>query len=140
MIRQLVALSFRVTILEAERPRTTKTVAQNPEPAARSSPSGVKAPAPPSFHGASDVYTVNNFVDALDTYFELVGMREPVQKSCFTLVLLESKACTWFMVQGYSFDKDGNVLEWHKLREMLLMTFCPADFEHMVRKRLQAAK
>ena len=76
MIRQFVALSSKVAILEAERPRTTRAETQNPTPEVRGLPNGVKAPAPPSFHGASDGDTVKNFVDALDTYFELVGMRD----------------------------------------------------------------
>ena len=76
MIRQLVALSSKVAVLEAERPRTTRAETQNPMPEVRGLPNGVKAPAPPSFHGASDGDTVKNFVDALDTYFELVGMRD----------------------------------------------------------------
>ena len=76
MIRQLVALSSKVAILEAERPRTPRAETQNPVPEVRGLPNGVKAPAPPSFHGASDGDTVKNFVDALDTYFELVGMRD----------------------------------------------------------------
>ena len=76
MIRQLVALSSKVAILESERPRAARAETQNPAPEVCSLPNGVKAPAPPSFHGASDGDTVNNFVDALDTYFELVGMRD----------------------------------------------------------------
>ena len=40
-----------------------------------------------------------------------VGMRDPVQKAHFALVLLEGKAHTWFTVQGYSFDKLGDTLE-----------------------------
>ena len=95
-------------------------------------PSGVKAPAPPSFHGASDGDTIKNFVDALDTYFKLVGMDD--------LVLLKGKARTWFTVQGYSFDEFGGALEWPELHETLLMTFCPADFERVVRNKLQAVK
>ena len=78
MIRQLVALSSKVAVLEAERPRAARAETQDPAPAVRGLPSGVKAPAPPSFHGASDGDTVKNFVDALDTYFELVGMRDEV--------------------------------------------------------------
>ena len=78
MIRQLVALSSKVAFLEAERPRAARAETQDPAPAVRGLASGVKAPAPPSFHGASDGDTVKNFVDALDTYFELVGMRELV--------------------------------------------------------------
>ena len=70
MIRQVVVLPYKVAVLEAERPRTTRAETQNPVPEVRSSPSGVKAPAPPSFHGASDGHTVKNFIDALDTYFE----------------------------------------------------------------------
>ena len=76
MIRQLVALSSKVAIVEAERPRATRPETQNPAPDVFGLPNGVKAPAPPSFHGASDGDTVKNFVDALDTYFELVGMRD----------------------------------------------------------------
>ena len=76
MIRQLVALSSKVTILESERPRAARAETQNPAPEVRGLPNVVKAPAPPSFHGASDGDTVKNFVDALDTYFELVGMRD----------------------------------------------------------------
>ena len=44
------------------------------------------------------------------------------------------------MVQGYSFDKFGDMLEWPELRETLLMMFRPADFERMARKKLQAVK
>ena len=70
MIRQLVALSSKVAVLEAERPRTARAETQNPAPEVRGLPSRAKAPALPSFHGASDDNTVKNFVDALDTYFE----------------------------------------------------------------------
>ena len=76
MIRQLVALSSKVAILEAEHPRNTRAETQKPAPEVRGLPNGVKAPAPPSFHGASDGNTVKNFVDALDIYFKLVGMRD----------------------------------------------------------------
>ena len=75
---QLVALSSKVAVLEAERPRATRAETQNPAPEVRGLPNGVKAPAPPSFHGASDADIVKSFVDALDTYFELVGMRDLV--------------------------------------------------------------
>ena len=44
------------------------------------------------------------------------------------------------MVQGYSFNEFGDALEWPELREMLLMTLCPADFERVARKKLQAVK
>ena len=60
MIRQLVALSSKVAILEAERPRTTRAETQNPTPEVRGLPNGVIAPAPPSFHGTSDGDTVKN--------------------------------------------------------------------------------
>ena len=70
MIRQLVVLSYKVAVLEDERPRIARAETQNPAPEVRGLPSGVKAPAPPSFHGASDGDTVKNFIDALDTYFK----------------------------------------------------------------------
>ena len=70
MIRQLIALSSKVAVLEAERPRAARAATQEPAPEVRGLCSGVKAPVPPSFHGASDGDTIKNFVDALDTYFE----------------------------------------------------------------------
>ena len=78
MIRQLVTLSSKVAVLESERPRAARAETQNPAPEVHGLPSRVKAPPPPSFHGASDGDTVKNFVDVLDTYFELVGMRDLV--------------------------------------------------------------
>ena len=54
--------------------------------------------------------------------------------------MLEGKARTWFTVQDYSFDEDGDALEWIELRETLLSTFRPADFERVARKKLQAVK
>ena len=69
MIRQLVVLSSKVAVLEAERPRTTRAETQNPVPEVRNLPSKIKAPEPPSFHGASDGDTIKNLIDALDTYF-----------------------------------------------------------------------
>ena len=128
MIKQFVALSSKVVVLEAEHPTAARAETQAPVSDAHSLPSGVKAPAPPSFPGASDANTVKNFVDALDTYFELVGMSDLVCKVCLALVLLEGKACTWFTVQGYCFCKDGNTLEWLELHETLLMVFCPEHF------------
>ena len=78
MIRQLVALSSKVSILECECPRAARAETQNPAPEVCGLPSRVKAPPPPSFHGASDGHTVKNFVDALDTYCKVVGMRDLV--------------------------------------------------------------
>ena len=78
MIRQLAALSSKVALLEAERPRVTRAETKNPAPEMRSLPNGVKAPVPSSFHGASDGDTVKNFVYALDTDFELAGIRDLV--------------------------------------------------------------
>ena len=78
MTRQLVALSSKVAVLEAERPKATRAETQNPGPEVRGLLNGVKAPAPPSFHDATDGDMVKNFIDALDNYFELVGMRDLV--------------------------------------------------------------
>ena len=78
MIRQLVALLSKVAVLEAKRPKATRAETQNPVPEVHSLPSGVKAPAQPSFHSASDGDMVKNFIDNLDAYSELVGMRDLV--------------------------------------------------------------
>ena len=71
-------MSSKVTILESECPRAARAETQNPAPEVHGLPSGVKAPPPPSFHSDSDGDSIKNFVDALDTYFELVGMRDLV--------------------------------------------------------------
>ena len=78
MIRQLLALPSKVAILETEHLKATRVETENPTPEVRGLPSGVTAPPPPSFHGASDGDTVKNFVDAPDTYFESVGMKDLV--------------------------------------------------------------
>ena len=78
MIRHLVDLLSKVAVLEAERPKATRAETQNPAPEVRGLPNGVKAPAPPSLHGASDGDTVKNFVDALNTCFKLVDTRDLV--------------------------------------------------------------
>ena len=70
MIRQLITLSSNVAVLESEHPRAARAETQNPAPEVCGLPSGVKAPPPPSFHGASDEDTVKNFIDAIDTYLE----------------------------------------------------------------------
>ena len=67
-------------------------------------------------------------------------MRDLVQKACFALVLLKGKACTWFTIQGYSFDEFGGTLEWPELHKMLQMAFCPADFKSVAREKLQTVK
>ena len=125
-----------MTLLEAERPRAGSPAPQVPVPKSWGLTNGVKAPALPSFHSASDGDTAKNFVDALDTYFELAGMRDLVQKAHFVSVLLEGKAHTWFMVQDSSFDEDGDMLEWIKLHKMVLTKFCPANIEHVTRTKL----
>ena len=81
-------------------------------------PPGVKAPVPASFHGACDGDSVKNFIDSVDTYFALVGMRGGIQKARFASVLLEGKARTWFTVQGFVFDDDNDdmPLTWHELK------------------------
>ena len=76
MIRQLVALSSKVAVLEFEHPRATRAATQEPAPEVCGLPSGLKAPAPPSFHDASDGDIIKNFVDALDMCFKLVGMKD----------------------------------------------------------------
>ena len=105
LIRQVVSLSSKVAVLES-RQRTTLPV-QPQEPVGGNSglPAGVKAPVPASFNGACDGDSVMNFVNSVNTYFDLVGMHGCIQKTRFASVLLEGKAHTWFMVQGFAFDE-----------------------------------
>lgn len=76
LIRQLVALSSKVAVLESEGRRVAF---ERPEASAPrvGLPHGVKAPTPAPFHGANDGDSVKNFVEACDTYFELVGLNNP---------------------------------------------------------------
>ena len=133
-------LFSKVAVLEAERPRAASLALQAPVSEVQDLPNGVKALAPPSVHGVSGGDMVKVFVDALDTNFELVGLKDSVYKTGFASVFFESKLCTWFTLQGYFFDENRDALERIELSEMLLMMFYPADFERMAREILQAVK
>ena len=67
-------------------------------------------------------------------------MRGGIQKARFASVLLEGKARTWFMVQGFAFneEEDDIPLIWHVLKQQLLMYFWPADYKRVARNKLLA--
>ena len=140
LIRQVVALSFKVAVLESSQRPIPPAQPQEPVGSTSGLPPGVKAPVPASFNGACDGDSVKGFVDSVDTYFDLVRMRGGIQKARIASILLEGKARTCFTVQGFAFnDKDDNIpLTWHVLKQQLLMHFQPADYKRVARKKLLA--
>ena len=98
----------------------------------------MKAPLPAAFNGATDGDSVKNFVDSLEVYFELVDLKSEKQRARFASVLLTGKARTWYAVQDYDFDDLDSPLTWEILREDLLTTFRPADYQRVARKKLMA--
>ena len=77
LIRQVVQLSSKVALLEHQGRRAAFDGGETQADLA-GLPRGVKAPTPPAFNGATDGDTVKNFADALDAYFDLVGMTDQV--------------------------------------------------------------
>ena len=136
LIRQVVALSSKVAVLESRQRATPPSQPQEPVGSTSGLPPEVKAPVPASINGAYDGDSVKNFVDSVDTYFGLVGMRGGIHKARFASVLVKGKARTCFMVQGFALnDKDDDIsLTWHVLKQQLLMHFRPADYKRLARK------
>ena len=50
------------------------------------------------FGGKMDGTTVSRFVHQLDTYFELVDLKDDSKRGQIAVMLLESSAYTWYSV------------------------------------------
>lgn len=99
-------------------------------------PKGVKVPVPDPFKGSADGDSVQNFLEAMETYFKLVNMEDSTQRARYTSTLLTEKARTWYSTQGYREDS----LQWHHLKSDLLKAFRPPDYARVARKKLVATK
>ena len=76
-----------------------------------------------------DGTTVSRFVHQLDTYFDLVDLKDDSKRGQIAVTLLEGPAHTWYSVQG-------NVTGWTRLRTALLGYFKPADYTYKTRQAL----
>ena len=69
LIRQVIALSSKVAVLESRQRATPPAQPQKPVGSTSGLPPVVKATVPASFNGACDGDSMKNFVDGVDTYF-----------------------------------------------------------------------
>ena len=65
----------------------------------------------------------------MDTYFDLVDLKDDSKRGQIAVTLLERLAYTWYSVQG-------NVTGWVRLKAALLGYFTPADFTCKTRQAL----
>ena len=65
----------------------------------------------------------------MDTYFDLVDLKDDSKQSQIAVTLLEWLAYTWYNVQG-------NVTGWVRLKVTLLGYFKPADYAYKTRQAL----
>ena len=76
-----------------------------------------------------DGTTVSRFVHQLDTYFDLVDLKDDPKRGQIAVTLLEGSEYTWYSVQG-------NVTGWVRLKAALLGYFKPADYAYKTRQSL----
>ena len=92
-------------------------------------PAAVKPSLPATFGGKMDGTTVSRFVHQLDTYFDLVDLKDDSKRGQIAVTLLEGPAYTWYSVQG-------NVTGWARLKAALLGYFKPANYAYKTRQAL----
>ena len=65
----------------------------------------------------------------MDTYFDLVDLKDDSKRGHIAVTLLEGPAYTWYSIQG-------NVTSWVRLKAALLGYFNPADYAYKTRQAL----
>ena len=65
----------------------------------------------------------------MDTYFDLVDLKDASRRGQIAVTLLEGPVYTWYSVQG-------NVTSWVRLKAALLGYFKPADYAYKTRQAL----
>ena len=65
----------------------------------------------------------------MDTYFDLVDLKDDSKRVQIAVTLLEGPAYTWYIIQG-------NVTGWVRLKAALLDYFKPADYTYKTRQAL----
>ena len=73
--------------------------------------------------------SVSRFVHQLETYFDLLDLKDDSKRGQIAVTLLEGLAYTWYSVQG-------NVTGWVSLEGALLGYFKPADYAYKTRQAL----
>ena len=76
--------------------------------------------------------SVQNFVNALDNYYDLMNLRGSNQQARYAEALLTDKACTQFAIQSY----DLQTLVQNTLKSDLLVQFRPADYMQQAHQQL----
>ena len=76
-----------------------------------------------------DGTTVSRFFHQLDTYFDLVDLKDNSKRGQIAVALLEGSAYTWCSVQG-------NITGWVRLKAALLGYFKPVDYAYKTRQPL----
>ena len=92
-------------------------------------PAAVKPSLLAVFGGKIDGTTVSRFVHQLDTYFDLVDLKDDSKQGQIAVTLLEGSVYTWYSVQG-------NVTGWGRLKAALLGYFKPANYTYKTRQAL----
>ena len=92
-------------------------------------PVAVKPSLPATFGGKIDGTTVSRFVHPLDTYFDLVDLKDDSKRGQIAVTLLEGPAYTWHSIQG-------NITGWVRLNAALLGYFKPADYAYKTKQSL----
>ena len=65
----------------------------------------------------------------MDTYFDLVGLKDDSKRGQIAVTLLEGLVYTWYSVQG-------NVTGWVRLKAAILGYFKPANYAYKTRQAL----
>ena len=76
-----------------------------------------------------DRMTVSRFVHQLDTYFDLVDLKDDSKRGQIAVTLLEGSAYTWSSIQS-------NVTGWAQLKAALFGYFKPVDYAYKTRQSL----
>ena len=84
---------------------------------------------PAAFEGKMDGTTVSRFAHQLDTYFDLMDLKDDSKRGQIAVTLLEGSSYTWYSVQG-------NVTGWVRLKVALLDYFKPAYNAYKARQAL----
>ena len=92
-------------------------------------PAAVKQSLPAVFGDKMDETAVSRFVHQLDTYFDLVDLKDNSKRGQIAVTLLKGSAYTWYSIQG-------NVTGWVRLKAALLGYLKPADYAYKTRQSL----
>ena len=76
-----------------------------------------------------DGTTVSRFAHQLDTYFDLVDLKDDVKRGQIAVALLKGSAHTWHSIQG-------KVTSWVRLKAVLLGYFKPVDYAYKIHQSL----